>query len=90
MAKQKTTLDNFTATIAIGGKKYTGTGKSVSEALSSLEVRNPKGKAVLSVTHGTETKDRVLPAPQVSRLLSGHGLMKEVALKHVSSLFSGL
>lgn len=87
---KKTTKTEYTATLNLGGKKYTEKGASPMECLEKISVRNAKGRAILSVTHGDSSKDRILTTVQVSRLLSGHGLMREIALKQTASLFDGI
>lgn len=86
MAKAKTKSD-YTVTVNIGGKKYIEKGDSVMECLEKISVRNAKRRAILSVQHGDNSKDRVLTSVQVARLLSGHGLMRDIALKQTATLF---
>jgi hypothetical protein len=77
----------YKASIRIWGKTYEAEGASISAALSSLKVPNPKGKSILVVSKDGATKERVLSPVATSRLFS-HGLTREVALKHTSLLFA--
>ena len=81
----------YTATITSFGKKYSASGQTVSDALSKIEVSGvARGKSVLSVARGTNSKDRVLSPVMTSRLFSKSPIIREVALKNTSLLFDGV
>ena len=80
----------YEAILSVMGKTYTAVGDTALEAINSLEVKNAKGRGVLTIKHGTIQRDRVLASTVVSRLFNSIGLMKQVALKNMSVLFSGL
>lgn len=83
---KKTESKTYSVVADFSGKKHTATGSSVSDALKKIVVRNVKGRCVVTVNG----KSKILSSIQAYRLFSGHGLMREVALKQISSLFDGL
>ncbi len=90
-AKQKRqTRPTFMARIKVFGHYYEASGKTVLEAINKLSPGNARGVAVLSVTKGKTTKDRVLAPIQTARLFNTKGLSRDVMLKNVSNLFAGL
>lgn len=81
----------YTATLTSFGKKYSGSGKTAVEAIAKIEVTGvARGKSVLSVSNGKNSKDRILPPVMTSRLFSKSPLNREVALKNTSLLFDGV
>ncbi len=85
--KKPVNKPQYTANAIIMGKKYQGKGKTVSEAIGKLEIRNCRGKCILTVSDGTTSKERVMMPQIVSRLFSLSGMTREIALKQASSLF---
>lgn len=81
------TTPKYSASIKIMGKTYKASGKTIEEALSKIDNQNAKGPGILTITKGKDSKERILPAPQVSRLFNLSPLMREIALKQVSQLF---
>lgn len=79
---------DFKAYIRVLGQSYVASGSSVVEAISNLPVKNAKGKAILSVEVNGTKIDRILTPSLTFRLFNSSGLMREVALKQVSFLFS--
>src|SRR3990167_9952058 len=78
----------YTATLKIFGKKYSASGSTKIEAIANLNVTNvAKGMSVLTLSKGKVSKDRLLPPRLTARLFASSRLMKEVAVKQVSSLF---
>src|SRR3972149_11761077 len=77
----------YTANAIVMGKKYQSKGATVSEAIGGLEIKNCKGKLILSVSDGTTTRERVMMPNVAFRLFSASRMMKEIALKQTSQLF---
>ncbi len=72
------------------GKNYEQIGETVSEALAKFDLRNIKGvRCILVVEHDGNKKERILQPMQANRLFNSHGLMREVHIKNVSTLFQG-
>ena len=84
--------DAYSATIFVPvlKQKYTNTGATLVEAIGGLDVKNVKGMAILTVTHGNVSKDKILPANNVFRLFSASPLMREIAIKNVCIRFQGI
>jgi hypothetical protein len=82
--------DSYKATIKVMGKTYEASGSDVSSALLGLKPLNCKGKGILTIQHGDVKKEKVLMPMQAFRLFNTLGLSREIALKNVSNLFSGL
>lgn len=77
------------ATIEILGKKYTGEGKTVSEALLNLPYKGfPKLKAMLTVIKDDKTEKTIVLMPlQTQRLFAPSPLMREIAIKNTAIRF---
>ena len=87
-ATKATNSNSFDATMKVLGKTYRGTGSTVSEAISNIkDFGNVKGKIILTLEHNGQTKERVLMPTIGFRLFSASRMIKEIALKQVSSLF---
>ncbi len=87
----KETNGPYLATLNLKAYKkiYRGAGNSVSEALLNITPLNqPKGVTILSITKGDVTREKILAGFQVARLFSPSRLVKEIALKNISSLFN--
>lgn len=80
----------YKATVKVMGKTYEASGDSALSAISSLKPGNCKGKAILTVTKGDVSKERILMPPVVSRLFNMMGSSKEIAVKQISTLFQGI
>ena len=85
--KKQANTPQYTANAIVMGKKYQSKGKTVSEAIGRLEIKNCKGKLILSVSDGTTTRERVMMPNTAFRLFSASRMMKEIALKQTSQLF---
>ena len=85
--KKPVNTPQYTANAIVMGKKYQSKGKTVSEAIGGLEIKNCKGKLILSVTDGTTTRERVMMPNIAFRLFSASRMMRDIALKSVSQLF---
>lgn len=79
--------EHYKASILIWGKRYDAIAFTLTDALACLNVPNPKGKSILTISKGDKTKERILSPVATFRLLASHGLMREVALKNTSLLF---
>ena len=75
------------ATLTVMGKKFTGEGKTVSEAIAALKPDITKAKSILLLENGERKRERILTNMQTMRLFSLSPLMREIALKQVSQLF---
>lgn len=81
----------YKVSIKVLGKTIESTGNTVSEALSKFNERNVKGvRSIVIVEHDGIRKERILMPLQTNRFFNSHGLTKEIQLKNVSLLFSGL
>ncbi len=88
MTETKKKKPTYEATIEILGKKYKAKGKTVMEAVSNLKPKGmARGKSILTVTKGKESKSKVLVPFVVNRLFNLSPTMRIVALKNVSTLF---
>ena len=76
----------YTAYALVQGKKYEATGDSVLAALKNLEVRNVRGKSIITMTDGTKSKERVLSPIMTMRLFSLSPLMRQIAFKQAALL----
>lgn len=86
---KKTEKLDYTASIKLFGRTYTGKGASVTGAIEAIKMEGfAKGSGLLSVSKGELRQDRVLTAPQVFRLFSASRLMREVTIKQVSMRFA--
>ena len=80
----------YSATVKVLGKTYKASGKTISDAIAGLTPENCKGYAILTVVNGDIMKDKILQPTQAFRLFNTLGLSRDIALKNVASLFSGL
>jgi len=80
----------YTATLTVMGQKHTALGSTAIDAVKALKVKNAKGKGVLSITNGKETREKVFMPQVLYRLFNSVGLNREVAMKNISILFDGL
>ncbi len=78
---------SYLASINVLGKDYKAEGETVSEAIENLEVRNAKGKAILTVSHEKDSKMKILTHVMVSRLFSLGRTPRIMALKNISMMF---
>ena len=87
VAKKSVSKPQYTALAIVMGRKYTAKGTTVPDTLAKLDIKNCKGKCILSVSDGKTTRERVLMPAQSFRLFSLSKMMREIALKQVSHLF---
>lgn len=95
MAKKttkKTESALYTVTVKNMGKTCTGKGKTVLDALSSVDLPGIGGTTVV-VVENTETgdsKERVLSLLKARRCFKTMGLVREVQLKNLSLMFDNV
>lgn len=89
-SNKKDTKSKYKVSVNIMGKIFKSEGDTIEEAVSTLSVGNSKGKAILVVSNGDVSKERIIPAPVAFRLFNTRGISKEVTLKNISLLFKGL
>ena len=77
----------FTALAIVMGKKYIAEGKTASEAIGGIKIKNARGKCILTVSQGKRSRERVLMPFAVNRIFNAHGITREIALKGISMLF---
>lgn len=81
---------DYTASIKILGKKYQATGSTAGEAIENLKVgKVAKGMSILELSRDGSSHSKILPHMQTIRLFSPSKLMRSIALKNVSLMFSG-
>jgi hypothetical protein len=81
--------ETYTAQIKVFGKLYKATGNTVREALENLQPGGfPRGSSILIVSKGEVAKEKILNSIQTSRLFCKSKLMRELALKNISTLFA--
>ena len=86
---KKVAVKPYSATIKILGKMFTSTGSTALEAIENLAQEGKcAGGSVLTITKGDEKREKILPAFQTFRLFSKSKMMRQLALKGVSSLFN--
>lgn len=84
---KKVAVKPYSASIKILGKIFTSKGGSVREAIENLKVEGKcAGISILTING----KDKILTSVQTTRLFSPSKIMRELALKGVSSLFANL
>lgn len=77
----------YTATLKVLGKTYEAKGDTALAAIASLTPGNVKGKSILTLATGEQTKERILMPVVTYRLFNSAGFTREVALKNASLLF---
>ena len=87
MATSKTKEPKVKTELIVMGRKSTATGKSVIDAVGKLKPEISKGRGILTVTQGKESKERILMPNIVYRLFNSHGMTRDIALKNISLLF---
>ena len=91
MAKKKEkSSDLFIASAKIMGKTFKGKGETIYEAIGSIRPGGVAGMVILTITHGENSKDRIIPMILARRLFMTLGLTREVAIKNTSNLFEGV
>lgn len=80
----------YEATAKIMGKKYTAKGSSLMKVIEKLEPKMIAGAVILTIKHGDNEKERILPISKSRRLFLTAGLTREIAIKQTASLFEGI
>jgi hypothetical protein len=87
-APAKKTL--YTATAKVMGKNFTATGETISEAISGIKPGGVAGMVIITVEKDGVSKDRIIPMITARRIFTAVGMTREIALKNISSMFSGI
>lgn len=83
--------ENYQASIKLWGRTYTSSGPDMKTAIETLPLgKGTKGMSILEVTHGEKRKSVILPPNQTAKVFSGHGLMKDIAMKQLLMRFGVL
>ena len=80
----------YKVTLTMMGKKYNATGDSVADAVSKIKPNNVKAKGILTIEHGENKREKILMPHIAHRLFNSVGLNREVAMKNITILFSGV
>ena len=86
----KPKTEPYEAIIRVMGRTSKNKAKTIGEAILGLEVGNAKGVAVLTLKHGKNSRERILNHTQVARLFNASQTTREILLKNITSLFSGI
>lgn len=81
-------IPSYSARIKVLGKLYNSTGNSAREAIENLKPSIGKGMSILTISKDNRKIEKILSAPQTYRLFSSSRMMREIALKNVSMLFT--
>ena len=80
----KITLNNL-------GRNYEAKGATISEAITSFKLGKIVGRTILTVENGDGKKVERIIAPLIAkRAFNGAGMMREVAIKNLSLMFTGV
>lgn len=78
----------FTASLKLLGRTYTAKGSSVIEAIGNLQATGTRGNvSVLTVSKGTQSREKILNRFQTNRLFTPSRIMREITLKNTAALF---
>lgn len=89
MAKKKQS-EQYIATAKVMGKKFSGKGETIYEAIGNINPGGVNGTVILTVEHGKNSKDRIFPVSTARRIFNTMGLTREVALKNASLMYEGI
>lgn len=78
----------YTASLKVQGKVYTGTGKTVSDAILKVEPGVVKGVGILTLSNDKESAEKILSPITLSRLFNSRGVTREVAVQRTAALYS--
>lgn len=73
--------------VKIFGKRWQSKGVTLEEAISNLSIPNARGVSVWTVRNGDTVREKVVSNSITSRLFNSHGMMKDIALKQIKTLF---
>jgi len=85
MKKEK--KPSYTVSVKILGKVHTAKGKTFDEAVSKLEIRNPKGMSVWTVEYEGQTRERIIMPALTQKVFTLKGTAYEIAFKNIRQLF---
>ena len=80
----------YQASAKIMGKIFKGEGETIYEAIEGIKTGGVTGMVIITVTHGKNTKDRIIPMILARRLFMTAGMTREVSLKNTILLFEGI
>jgi len=82
-------MSKIQATLTTLGKTYTSKGKTVEEAIMTLEPPMTKSHGVLVLEKGDKRKERILNARVINNIFgAGSPTTKNIAIKNITSLFN--
>ena len=73
-------------TLKISGKIYESKGETLIEALNNFDLKGLKKISSMAILKVGD-KERILNARVANRLISLHGLTKDIAVKQISLMF---
>lgn len=88
MKKVKESL--YTVTVSCLGQKVTQKGDSVLSALQTMELKNVRGRTIMVIEHNGARKERVIMPQVVMRAFNTYGITRDVSLKNIALLFTGI
>lgn len=88
-AKKTAKKTPYTSVLLISGREYKGKGKTIEEAITSINPSVTKGTGVLTIKKGKQEKQRIL-RPQVIHSIYAEGspTLKDLILRNTISLFN--
>lgn len=87
---KKKKSDEYKVSVKILGVTYDATGETAVDAISKLTPKNCKGRGILVIEKGDVRKEKILMPITAYRLFNTTGLSRQIALKNISTLFSGI
>lgn len=88
MTAKKATKPKYVATIKVMGQTYEAKGASAMDAVSNLKpIGTPRGVSLLMIAKDDTSRSKVLNGAFTFRLFSTSLLMRELALKQLSTMF---
>jgi len=83
-------LKDYKATLFIMGRTYTGKGDTVAKAVIDIRPEITRGRAVLTVEKGENSRERILMPKVVYRIYNGSDISRSLAMKNISLLFENI
>lgn len=87
---RKGDLGLYKATIRVFGKEYMASGDSVRDAITKLEPGKGGGTSVLTIEKDGVSREKIIGGRQTARLFNTRGLVRDILLKQISSMFGQL
>ena len=88
--KNEVKTDLFKVSVKVLGKFYNAQGATLEDAISKLDIKNPKGMSVWKVERNGKTREKVLQPFITANLFKAHGIYRDIAIKKFSLLFDNL